>query len=176
MKRLLISLVVLLNAWSMASASERADFGFRTSAGVIAGINNEWVPEVSFWGDFYFMSPEFRMLFGFNLFDPPGDQLPGMDLQAIGVEYNFYVPNTQRHRFLLGARYNKTYMGAARENYLPRRGMSYHVGYKIPLAAFNDLVLELGQQYVPVTIKTPNPAYRLSSSTYFARVGWEIYF
>jgi hypothetical protein len=176
MKRHILPAIFFLGVSGTALASERADFGFRTSAGAIGGINNTWVPEVSFWGDFYFLSPDFRMLFGFNLFDPPGEQLPWMDLQAIGVEYNLAVPYTQRQRFLFGARYNKTYMQAERDNYQPRRGMSYHLGYKIPIQSFQDIVIEVGQQYVPVRQKTPDPTFSMSTSTFFARAGWEIYF
>lgn len=176
MKRQIIAAIVFHCVGGAAIANERADFGLRTSAGAIGGINNTWIPEASFWGDFYFLSPEFRMLFGFNLFDPPGEQLPWMDLQAIGVEYNFPVPYTQRQRFLLGARYNKTYMQAMRDNYQPRRGMSYHLGYKMPIQPFQDIVVELGQQFVPVRQISPDPAFSMSSSTFFARAGWEIYF
>ncbi len=154
-------------------AAEREDFGLRITAGGVAGIGDQVLPELSFWGDFFLLSPNTRMLFGFDLMLPQTSNLPLVSLQSIGVEQNISLG---RNRFFFGALYNKAYFEKEAKGFTPAKGFSFHIGYKYRLARFHDVVLWLGHQYQPLAEQHPNPELQLDANTFYGRLGWEWYF
>lgn len=168
-----IGLLVLFMASAHAFAGdERDDFGLRIEGGGISGIADTVIPDASVWADFYFLSPDVRMLFGFTIMDANDDRIPLAALQAIGAEFNW---PWRRQRFLFGMRFNKTYLRENSELLKPKRGMSFHLGYKYRIVEHQDVVVEMGQQYQPFEMKRADSLI-LDDKTFFARVGWEIYF
>lgn len=175
MKKLYILCALLLQGLVMlpASADELKDFGFRTTIGATRGITSEALPEVSFWADFYLLSQQTRMLFGFSMLSGERSDLPWISIQSIGIEQNIPLESGQ---LFVGVLYNKAYLSEENSGFEPQRGLSYHVGYKLPIDHYQDLVFWVGHQYQPLEKTAKAPAVELSSHTSYARVGWEWYF
>ena len=147
------------------------DFGIRVGAGAMQGIDNLTLKALSVYADMYLLNPTTRMIFGFSLYDMKQTEIPTMAIQSIGLEQNFDLPVGQ---FLLGVLYNKTYL-RKESIFDPKRGLSFHTGYKYPLALYQDLVFTVGQQYKPLSLRQASNT-KLDDKTWYAGLALEWYF
>lgn len=169
----LIAVTLSVLSLSSATADELKDFGFRATLGGMSGVTSVPLPEASLWADFYMLSQQTRMVFGFSMLSPPQPDLPLISIQSIGVEQNLPLPTGQLFAGLL---YSKTYLSEEHTGFDPQRGTSMHLGYKYPIDTYQDLVFMVGQQYQPLKKSAKAPDIELDSQTYYARLGWEWYF
>ena len=124
------------------SADEIRDFGIRVGAGMMQGVGNEPLREVSAYADMYLLSQQTRLLFGFNLYHTSEVDIPSMSIQSIGLEHNMKL---FRGEVFIGVVYNKSYLKTEGSRYDSRRGESFHLGYKYPVEKYEDVVMTVGQ-------------------------------
>ena len=166
-------LFLLLATMTAPNADEIRDFGIRVGAGMLQGVGDEPLREVSVYADMYLLSQQTRMLFGFSLYDTSEVDIPSMSIQSIGLEQNMRLLQGE---VFVGVVYNKSYLKTEGSRYDPRRGESFHLGYKYPVVKYEDIVLTIGQQYRPLNAASPNASTKLSSKTEYLRLAYQWYF
>jgi len=165
--------VFLISHLSFAGEDEIRDFGVRVGAGVLQGVGDKPLKEVSAYADMYLFSQQTRMLFGFSLYDTSETDIPSMSIQSIGIEQNIRLFGGE---IFVGVIYNKTYLKTEGNRFDPRRGESYHLGYKYPVEKYEDIVVTIGQQYRPLTRISQNSSTRLRKTTEYLRIAYQWYF
>jgi len=158
---------------SYAGEDEIRDFGVRIGVGALQGVGDKPLKEVSAYADMYLFSQQTRMLFGFSLYDTSDTDIPSMSIQSIGIEQNMRLFDGE---IFVGVIYNKSYLKTDGNRFDPRRGESYHLGYKYPVEKHEDIVITVGQQYRPLTRINQNSSTRLSKTTEYLRIAYQWYF
>ncbi len=175
MKQFLIILfsIFLISNIVLAGEDEIRDFGVRVGAGVLQGVGDKPLKEVSVYADMYLFSQQTRMLFGFSLYDTSETDIPSMSIQSIGIEQNMHLFGGE---IFVGVLYNKSYLKTNGNRFDPRRGEAYHLGYKYPVERYEDIVVTVGQQYRPLTRLSQNSTTRLRKTTEYLRIAYQWYF
>jgi len=166
-------LCFLLVCVGHAKADEIRDFGIRMGVGLLDGVGDEPLKEVSAYADMYLISQQTRMLFGFSLYDTSATDIPSMSIQSIGIEQNMKLFTGE---IFVGVIYNKSYLKTEGNRFDPRRGEAYHLGYKYPVEKHEDVVVTVGQQYRPLTRLSSDSTTHFSRFTHYLRVAYQWYF
>ena len=174
--KFVIVFVVFISSFFMQTLhaeDELRDFGFRVGVDVLNGVGEDLVKGASVYTDMNLVNQSTRMLFGFAMYEMGQTEAPTISIQSIGVEQNFRLPLGQ---VFLGVLHNKTYQKKNdNKKFRSRLGLSFHVGYKYPLDAYQELVFLIGQQYQPLAIKQTSSMV-LKDKVWASKLAMEWYF